>query len=41
MAKLGGSGPEFLSTHPSSDSRIQDLQASIPRVQSLYQAAEH
>jgi predicted Zn-dependent protease len=41
MAKLGGSGPEFLSTHPSSGSRIQDLQASIPRVMPLYKAAAH
>ena len=41
MGKLGGGGPEFLSTHPSSDSRIQDLKASIPRVMPLYQAASH
>jgi predicted Zn-dependent protease len=41
MAKLGGSGgtPEFLSTHPSDQSRIHDLQASVPRVMPLYQAA--
>ena len=39
MAKLGASQPEFLSTHPSSDSRIRDLQASIPRVLPFYQAA--
>jgi predicted Zn-dependent protease len=39
MAKLGGGGPEFLSTHPSSDSRIQDLKSNIPRVQPLYQQA--
>jgi predicted Zn-dependent protease len=41
MAKLSGSGPEFLSTHPSSGSRIQDLKASIPRVMPFYQAAAH
>jgi predicted Zn-dependent protease len=41
MAKLGGGGPEFLSTHPSSGSRIQDLQSNIPRVMPLYQAANH
>jgi len=41
MSKLGGSGPEFLSTHPSSDSRIRDLQASVPKVLPLYQAAQH
>jgi predicted Zn-dependent protease len=40
MAKLGSSGtPEFLSTHPSDQSRIHDLQASVPRVMPLYQAA--
>jgi predicted Zn-dependent protease len=39
MSKLGGRGPEFLSTHPSSDSRIRDLEANIPRVAPLYQAA--
>lgn len=41
MSKLGGSGPEFLSTHPSGESRIRDLQASVPSVMPLYQAAEH
>jgi predicted Zn-dependent protease len=41
MSKLGGGGPEFLSTHPSSDSRIQDLQSNIPRVMPLYQQAAH
>lgn len=39
MAKLGGGSPEFLSTHPSSGSRIRDLEANIPRVLPLYQAA--
>ena len=38
MSKLGGGGPEFLSTHPSSGSRIKDLEANIPRVLPLYQA---
>jgi predicted Zn-dependent protease len=41
MSKLGGGGPEFLSTHPSGDSRIQDLKANIPRVLPLYKAAAH
>jgi predicted Zn-dependent protease len=40
MAKLGGGGPEFLSTHPSGESRIRELQASIPRVMPLYEAAK-
>jgi predicted Zn-dependent protease len=32
--------PEFLSTHPSSGTRIQDLQKRIPVVMPLYQAAK-
>jgi predicted Zn-dependent protease len=37
MARVAGSAPpEFLSTHPSSESRIRDLQATIPKVQALY-----
>ncbi|STR44828.1 M48 family metallopeptidase [Iodobacter fluviatilis] len=34
-----GQPAEFLSTHPSNQTRIQDLQAKIPAVQSLYDAA--
>ena len=38
MAAAGGSAPpEFLSTHPSSSSRTQALQAAIPKVMPLYQ----
>jgi len=33
--------PQFLSTHPSSASRIADLQARIPVVQPLYEATRH
>ncbi len=41
MAKVaGGSPPEFLSTHPSSSSRIKDIEANIPKVLPLYQAAK-
>lgn len=41
MGKLGGGGPpEFLSTHPSSTSRIKDLEANVPRVLPLYKAAQ-
>lgn len=36
----GGGPPEFLSTHPASGSRIKDLQAAMPRVLPLYQAAK-
>jgi len=41
MAKVNteGAPPEFLSTHPSGQSRIQDLEKNIPRVLPLYQAA--
>jgi predicted Zn-dependent protease len=35
----GGSPPQFLSTHPSPDSRIQDLQTYSARVMPLYEAA--
>lgn len=41
MNALGGSKPpEFLSTHPSGDSRIADLEAMMPKVQPLYEAAK-
>lgn len=40
MGKLGGnSGPAFLSTHPASGDRMQDLNSNIPKVLPLYQAA--
>lgn len=40
MASVGGqSGPEFLSTHPSNESRIDDLTDYAARVMPLYQAA--
>jgi len=35
----GGAPPEFLSTHPSGPSRIKDIEAALPRVLPLYQAA--
>ena len=34
-----GAPPEFMSTHPSSGSRISALQAAIPKVMPLYQQA--
>lgn len=34
-----GAPPEFMSTHPSSNSRIAALQAAIPKVMPLYQQA--
>jgi predicted Zn-dependent protease len=36
----GGSQPEFMSTHPASSSRIASLEAAIPKVMPLYQAAK-
>ena len=40
MSKAGGGAPpEFMSTHPSSSSRIAALQAAIPKVMPLYQQA--
>jgi predicted Zn-dependent protease len=34
-----GAPPQFLSTHPSSKTRIQDIQASLPKVMPLYERA--
>ena len=39
MAQSGLSPPEFMSTHPSSDTRIQQLRERIPQVQPAYQQA--
>jgi predicted Zn-dependent protease len=40
MSKLSSGGPpEFLSTHPSGETRIRDLEALVPKVLPLYQAA--
>jgi len=35
----GGQPPQFLSTHPSHASRIKDIEANLPRVMPLYEAA--
>jgi Zn-dependent protease with chaperone function len=32
-------GPSFLSTHPSGNNRIEELQANLPKVQHLYEQA--
>jgi len=41
MAKASqGEPPQFMSTHPSSSSRIASLQATIPKVMPLYQQAK-
>jgi predicted Zn-dependent protease len=40
MAKAGGGGPpQFLSTHPSPDNRIRDLQVYAERVMPLYRSS--
>lgn len=36
----GGAPPEFMSTHPSSGSRISSLEAAIPKVLPLYEQAK-
>ncbi len=38
-AAAGNSGSSFLSTHPSGPERIAQLQANVPKVQRLYEAA--
>ncbi|MCW9028950.1 MAG: M48 family metalloprotease, partial [Kangiella sp.] len=41
MQKAGGSAtPEFLSTHPGTDSRIRDLNARMDRAMKIYQQAQ-
>jgi predicted Zn-dependent protease len=40
MSSEQGGTPEFLSTHPSPQSRIGDLQALVPKVMPLYQQAK-
>ncbi|SDR72828.1 M48 family metallopeptidase [Pseudomonas oryzae] len=40
MSRAGnGAPPEFMSTHPSSSTRVANLKAAIPRVMPLYQQA--
>ena len=39
MKKLGESGPEYMSTHPSHDRRIQDLEAKMPEAMQHYDNA--
>jgi predicted Zn-dependent protease len=38
-AQGGGRPPEFLSTHPASETRIHDLQARLPQAMPLYEKA--
>jgi predicted Zn-dependent protease len=39
MSAEQGGTPQFLSTHPSPGNRIAELQARLPKVLPLYQAA--
>lgn len=38
MERLGGGGPEFLSTHPAPSTRIRELKGQLPNVTPDYQA---
>ena len=40
LATGKGSPPPFLSTHPSGATRIQDIQAKLPRVAPIYASAD-
>ena len=39
--KKGGSPPEFMSTHPSSESRIENFKKWIPEVKNKYSSYQH
>lgn len=39
LSANNGKGPEFLSTHPSGNNRIHELEANLPKVQQLYEHA--
>ena len=38
--KSGGQSPQFLSTHPSHETRIKEIEANLPRVMPLYESAK-
>jgi predicted Zn-dependent protease len=40
LATSKGAPPQFLSTHPSGTTRIQDIQAKLPRVAPIYASAD-
>ncbi len=39
LAASKGAPPQWMSTHPASDTRIRDIQARLPKVQPLYERA--
>ncbi len=39
MSQAGAAPPEFMSTHPSGDTRIKQLKERIPKVKPAYQKA--
>jgi Zn-dependent protease with chaperone function len=39
-AQGGGQPPQFVSTHPSHETRIKEIEANLPRVTPLYEAAK-
>jgi predicted Zn-dependent protease len=39
LASEKSGAPQFLSTHPSAPNRIRQLEAAVPKVMPLYQAA--
>jgi len=39
MEASKGAPPEFLSTHPAGNTRIRDIEASLPKVEPLYARA--
>jgi predicted Zn-dependent protease len=40
MAVGGGAPPQWMSTHPSSNTRIKEIQAKLPKVQPLFERAD-
>ena len=40
LAANKGAPPQWLSTHPSGDSRIKDIQARLPRLEPVYASAD-
>lgn len=39
LSASSGAPPQWLSTHPASETRIRDIQANLPKVAGLYERA--